>query len=112
MKPVSVDETPIVAMDRALYGISEERYAIWKRNLRMDPTLGVSEDGVNYEYRLGSVTLRYMLYNGRSGVCVTVVGIRPVESVASGEKILDRLSRIVKVVERIKEVLSLLKEGL
>jgi len=110
-KPVTIDETRVVAIDRAYYHISDRRYEIWKQNLRDDPVLGVSEDGVNYEYLLDSVSVRYMLYTDRDGICLTIVGIRPVEAVSSIRSVLKRLGRLVEVVDTIKVVIDVLKGG-
>jgi len=105
---VTIVETRIVSLDRAYYNISDARYEMWLRNLRDDPVLGESKDGVNYEYPLDSVSMRYILHVDRNGICLTIVGVRPVKAISSSKYAVKSLERIAAIADRIRSIMSLL----
>ena len=105
---VTIVETRIVSLDRAYYSISDARYEMWLRNLRDDPVLGESKDGVNYEYLLASVSMHYILHVDRNGICLTIVGVRPVEAISSSKFVVKGLERIVGIADKIRSILNLL----
>jgi len=110
---VRIKETPVVALDRELYGLSRQTYDRILDNLRMDPFLGVSMNGIHYEYILpyDGLWVRYIVHVDRMGICVHLTGIRPSHTISKSERVVENARRVLSVVKKIKNLVDLFGIG-
>lgn len=88
------DETPVVALDRELYGVSGEAYARLESILLQDPYLGAPQPDGRRRYLFRGLHVYYPVADTTDRTVVRVTGIRPPETesrVAMGAPVVKRL---------------------
>lgn len=104
---VKIDWTPTVTLDCRLYGLSDYRFKLLQKNLRNDPYLGESTNGIHYEYLFRQLSVAYVITYDRKGIVVYIGGIRPVESVSSWPKVARLTRQTIDLVKTIKDLLRI-----
>ena len=103
--------TPVVALDCALYDLSESRYDLLIGNLAKDPLLGTSEDGLRYEYLFNGLSVHYILTMESDGMYVYLTGVRPPEAISRTRKAALFAGKTIEVLKEIQGLLSVFKIG-